>query len=342
MQQRVLDLLEPSEPKQYALRVVAKIARSRAADYRISLQIDTGAHRAERVLRGTDCADLVEAAAWLIALTVDPELSSSGPENRRAPTAAPSTAQSTSDSAGAARAAADPAQARRDAATTDGSRQTQVEAGDDAQKHGVDAHGTAREQSQTESPPADTPAEKRPTPEVAGPPSPPWPHSFRAGANAGVITGDGASAQAALGAFVGYGVGALYTQLRVHGSLPREVDVTPPGRVRLWALASELSECALFGGALRMGPCLGVSLLRSAAHLEGLATPRDRAYVWAAAIAGLQLFWLLPRHVELSLAAAARVPLSKRPRYVVEGLGTVVSAQSWAADLRLGVGFALR
>jgi hypothetical protein len=157
-----------------------------------------------------------------------------------------------------------------------------------------------------------------------------------------MVTGDGAGVQATLAAFLGYSVGLFYSQARVQGSLPREVAVGTTGKYRVWALTSELSECALFGTSLRVGPCLGIALVRSAAQVEGLTSARDRTYLWAAAEAGLQLFWLLPRHVELSLGAAARLPVTPRPRYVVEGLETVGSAQAWSADVRVGVGFALR
>jgi hypothetical protein len=342
---RVLALLTTAEPKLYTLRVIAKVSARHRADYQIALQIDTGAHRAERVLHASRCADLVEAAAWLIALTVDPTLSTGEPSETTAGEAAGTTGdnRARSTSIDASQGAPNDAHAR--APASEPSEPSAAETPASTRSHKPETRGGERSPKTPLPAPASgtaSGARRAAPPETAEPTSPPWPRAFRAGGTLGMITGDGAGMQAALAAFVGYGIGVFYSQARVQGSLPREIAVATAGTLRIWTLTSELSECALFGTSLRVGPCLGISLVRSAAELEGQAVAYGRPYLWAAADAGLQFFWLLPRHVELSLGAAARLPVTRRPRYVVEGLGTVGSAPTWSADVRVGVGFALR
>jgi hypothetical protein len=345
MRARISVLLAATEPKNYALTVVAKISGGRRSDYRITLQIDSSAHRAERVLHAASCSELAEAAAWLIALTVDPALSVGQDENT-AGTAHGPTAESAGASTAASRSLSSsdasapnetPTSARSGEASQPGPAATRAQP--------AEAHDTkhAPQKPMSFATGRSVSADQGPPPvRAAEPPSSAWPRSFRTGATLGMVTGDGAGVQAALAAFVGYGVGVFYTEASLQGSLPREVPLATTGTFRVWTLTTELRECALFGASLRVGPCLGASVVRNAAELQGLPGARDHAYLWAAADAGIQLYWLLPRRVELSLGAAARLPLSPRPRYVVEGLGTVVSTETWSADVRLGVGFALR
>lgn len=336
MQARIVSLLAEAEPKVYTLRVVAKVSARRRADYQITLQIDTDTHHAERALRGSRCDELIEAAAWLVALTVDPALSDERQDEQ--------VADAAETDSSAARAATE--QAGAVSAGTSHAHDTSANAvANGAARSSAQSERGERRAAKAKPAPNARPAETRTVSaavEPAKPASAPWPRSFRTGGTLGMITGDGAGIQAALSGFVGYGIGVFYSQARVQGSMPRETPLSPVGELRIWALTSELTECALFGRSLRAGPCLGASLVRTSAELNGLASSHERAYLWGAANGGLQLFWLVARRIELSFAALARLPLSPRPRYVVEGLETVGSTQTWSADVRLGLGFALR
>lgn len=334
-----MTLLEPSAPTVFDLRVQARVVRTRAAHgatrkdaYRISLEIDTGVHRAKRTLHAATCAELAETAAWLIALTVDPELSPPPTESEEDQVAQnpPEGARAGNPAKDKAAVASVPlpasdARANEEAAEAKAARSTQPKPQHSGARAAADPPRVSARSK------ADSVSRQ---------------HAFHAGASAGMVSGQGPFVQAALGAFAGYGFDFSYTQARVAGSLPRSVDVSPMGSARIWTLALEITECALFGKSVRAGPCLLASLLRSAAHLEGLTSARDRAYLWGSAGAGLQVFWRVTRRFELSLAGAANIPLSSRPRFVVEGTGAgaqpwSAAARAWSADLRLGIGVVL-
>jgi hypothetical protein len=75
---RVAALLANS-PAGEPLAAVARIESRRGA-YMLALELEHGGRRASRKLEGRDCAALAEAAAFLIAVTVDPQLPEPSPE----------------------------------------------------------------------------------------------------------------------------------------------------------------------------------------------------------------------------------------------------------------------
>jgi hypothetical protein len=72
LQARVGQLLARSEVSE-PLHAVGRITRQ-GDGYTLSLELDHGGHHGSRVLEGPSCASLAEAAAFLIAVTVDPNL----------------------------------------------------------------------------------------------------------------------------------------------------------------------------------------------------------------------------------------------------------------------------
>lgn len=319
---RIAALLTSARSERYALRVDARVQRAgKQGSYRIALRVVSTQHHAARVLEASDCAELAETAAWLVALTVDPELRPTEPAPEPAPDTIEPAAPSTATGDRAASQAEAPAQTAQRA-----------------------SRATANEAPKSPSAPpqsSSSPHEAAKAELTDRAPGPPWPRSFRLGANVGMVSGQGPGLQVGLGAFAGYSVGAFYTQARFLGSVPREVRIAGPAQVHVWALGAELAECALFGAALRVGPCIDVMILRSAADLTGLSAGRDRAYWWGVGGGGLALFWRVWKQLEFSLAGAAHLPLSRRPRFVVQGFGPVVTAAAWSADIRVGLGIVL-
>jgi hypothetical protein len=57
---------------------------------------------------------------------------------------------------------------------------------------------------------------------------------------------------------------------------------------------------------------------------------------------GLQFLWPLTRWLELSLSGGAGVPFTPRPRFTVEGVGSVAAASRWSGEARIGLIYVAR
>jgi hypothetical protein len=334
VQARVLALIgEGQAHASTALLAHATITQLRAR-YQLSLSLEQAGHRAVRVLRAAQCAELADTAAWLIALTVNPAIE----QSQGAAPSAQSNAPAASTGSGADRPGVAVERERVAPRTPAAEQAKAVSAGRAAVATPVadperSASPSQGGQNSGGSPPPEAPSRY-------GTSRRPAPRSLSLGVLAGLFLGAASVVQASVGAHAGVGVGWSYSQLRLSGLLPREFDVTGGGSARLWSLSLDLTQCALWGDAVRAGPCLGLSGLRTRADVRGLASATDRVGYWGIATAGLQLFWRLPRRLALVVSGAVGVPVSRRPRFVVEGLGTLAAARAWSLDARLGLAFA--
>jgi hypothetical protein len=141
---------------------------------------------------------------------------------------------------------------------------------------------------------------------------------------------------------VGLARGASYGELRADGLWPRseQVEGGGAGRVRIRSQALGIAGCAAWGARLRAGPCARVSLLRSVGEVSRITAPRgEQPLLWCAATLSALLGLRVYEGLELSLEAGVSAPLSARPRYTVEGRGSVQTARLWSMHAVLGLGF---
>jgi hypothetical protein len=273
-----------------------------------------GGHLAERSLESDSCEELVRAAAWLIAVAIDPTVHDHEGSQQAA---APSELASAADGSGS--------QA--------------------AQQAGQPRHGDSppREPARADAaPPGAASAQPRVADEARGDAR--WrPRYGRVGLLAGASFGTAAGAQAELGGSGGLGLNWLYSELELSVLLPRQEQLAADAVVRSWSLRFGLRECVLWGTQLRWGPCATLDGVRTVGHAEGLSTNQpDQALFWAVAGLALRVAWILPSRLELALAGGVGVPISPRPRFTVEGVGEVAPVSVWPGYVRIGFGFATR
>ncbi|HEX6239492.1 MAG TPA: hypothetical protein VFZ61_01310 [Polyangiales bacterium] len=285
-----------------------------AGRYRLHLHISTPATTADRQLHAARCDELVEAAAWLIALTVDPTLRTSSVEATEASDVAPRMTGDADSAGGPSRAPAS-APAADTASNAPAPRAPEVSA--------------KRAPSDTRSV---TPV-RRASPRVA--------LGVHLGARGGVFAGAGAGVQAALSTFVGLRAAWSFTQLHAAAFLPRAIELPAPASAESWSWTLGLAQCAHWGDRLRGGPCAMLTGLRTSTETRGVngAAPRQQV-LWATGGPGFTLLWRAWRGLELSAAGHMGIPISPRPRFSLEPLGPVISAEPWTVDLQLGISFA--
>lgn len=321
---------EPPAPLRAQVRIDRAMGR-----YRLRLVLEMRGHRAERTLHAASCDELSDTVAWLIALAVNPQLSPPSDEAE-----ARSGAQQGS------------AEVETEAAAQEGGTPRTHDPANDQEQTGADDDGktsAARNQGAENARAPSTQAAREAEPArasrgrlsiVSAGSESDYTRVLRTGANAGIFTGGPSGAQAALGAFVGLSLGWSHTQARLSGLLPRQVDIAAGASANIWSLTLDLTQCALWGRTIRAGPCVSLAGLRTAAEVRGISRATHQAALWANTTAGLQFFWRIARHLELSLSVGAGVPISPRPRFTVQGVGPVIAAKTWSSDTRLGLSFA--
>jgi hypothetical protein len=160
---------------------------------------------------------------------------------------------------------------------------------------------------------------------------------FGGGLAAG-FAGLAASAGAEAGVELGWFSAALFGAHHFE----RSHDLDAPGTsVDFSSLELGLVACAEWGDTLRAGPCLVVSGLRTAASTEGVAQGRDDSFVWGTAGASLAARYRFWDPLELWLDAGLWLPISSRPRFFVESLGTAGEAAAYGGRFRLGIAWRL-
>jgi hypothetical protein len=310
-----------SDQLQQLRTVEGHVTRSDTGMYELTLSAQHAerADLAVRRLSSYDCAELVPAAVWLIVLAAYP--AAQAPAGKVTPSlaAASTTTGVTSDVQAAAEGSGSDAGY---AASAEGERSSPepVSAapalhlrhdrasavGSDTLTDGSGVH-------------AKTPLHVR----VAG--------------LGGVLAGAGVPAQGTIGVAASLSLGILHTQASLIDALPAEHTIAQVGHVHLWSLAVGLSECALWGQRVSLGPCGGLALLRTSAHSRDFGYDAQRVVLWGMLELGARLLWKLGKSFELSLAGGVGTPLTPRPRFTVGGAGPVASATQWSEVAQLGL-----
>jgi hypothetical protein len=316
---QIAELLQAAGSQRAAPAVAAHIAIEQVGGrYRLRLRIASGTRNAARELHAPRCEELVEVAAWLVALAIDPALPSAVPDAEAGARELEGRTPRSASTSGDTDAAARPDQGAR-----------RADEGGDRTAATVSATAGAERAR-----PSDAASQR------GAAPATPVRLSFHAGVAGGVFAGAGVGAQAALSAFAALGADWSYTQARVTAHLPRSIEIGPGARAELWSWALELSECALWGRTLRGGPCVVLTGLRTNVEARGVSSGDPHPALWATAGAGMQLLWRIRGALELSLGSRVSVPVSPRPSFTVAPLGPVIRAEAWSVDAQLGLAFA--
>jgi hypothetical protein len=319
--------LGDSQDLQQLEKIDVRIRRSAAHGYELTLstQHKRSAAVALRRLHTRNCAELVPAAVWLIALAVCPSGEAGDGEGKhvRAPSVA--IAQGTSAVAGPEAAFAT-GEVAADALSVEPSATPPV-AARSTRDHTSFAAVSARAPATLDASPVERPNANL--------------HIGLAGLG-GVLGGAGVAAQGTIGFGGILSVGVFHTQASVIEVLPAQHGIAHAGTVHLSSLALGVSECALWGSGVRVGPCGGMALLRTSAWSQDFGYDAHRVVFWGMLELGLRMLWRLSSSLELSLSGAIGTPLSPRPRFTVSGAGAVATVARWSQAAQLGLIYVIR
>jgi hypothetical protein len=252
----------------------ARIEERADGGFRLLLELLTEAHRGERILEAHDCASLGEAAAWFIALAIDPDLATrQPPPPEPRPTAEPARAPV------APRAARVPPPAQA-------------------------THGA-------------------------------W---WRAGIAGGFVSHGVVGAQGQLSAFAGLGKRWSYSELSLAQLFERSRVLTEGAAARFSGQALTLAQCAEAALGLHVAPCIGLIGERTVGIARYIVEGREKTVYWLQGAAVLKLFYVPRAPLELSVQGFAAVPITGRPRFKVEGLGTIAQASFVSYGMCAGIG----
>jgi len=320
------------QPLRRDLKVRARVQRAARARYVLWLVLHADDYHAERRLESKSCSSVTDAALWLIAVALDPNLSA-GPVEPVPPSAAPLTQApptTTVDrpaapaSTGADRSQS-PSVARADGPPSAPASATET---------------TAMAVVVTPAAPATT------QPAARGAGRAPWrvdwsalPRWWRAGLFGGVWSAALPAPQASVGARLGLGLGVLYAELRGALELPREQRVADASAVRFATQDLGLALCSQWGDRVRAGPCATATALRTTGSTRGETESDEQALPWGAAGVSLELGFRPVRGLEIMLETGVQLPISARPRFTVPGVGEVAVASPVTVYARLGLGF---
>jgi hypothetical protein len=164
----------------------------------------------------------------------------------------------------------------------------------------------------------------------------------RVAGSGGIFAGGGVGPQGTLGLATGLSFGPFHTQAGLWGLLPAERNVANAGHVQLWSLALRLSECALWGQRVQVGPCAGLALLRTSGHSQDFGHDVHRVVLWGALEIGLRALWRVANSFELGLAGGIGTPITPRPRFTVDGAGAVATVPRWSQQAQLELIYLVR
>jgi hypothetical protein len=167
------------------------------------------------------------------------------------------------------------------------------------------------------------------------------PRSYRAGTFAGVGDTDLPAPQASVGARFGLAFGPIYAELAYAHHFARRSLFPGVGDAKI-ALTTEILRargCYEWGERLRFGPCVTVEALFTEGQVRGVTEPGEARTAWLLGGFAVQLAYLVYGPLEAMLDAGLDGALSSRPRFEVEGVGTVAegAAVSWNTHLGLGI-----
>jgi hypothetical protein len=288
---------------------VAGHVRVEGKQWTLRLELTLPGQRSSRELHGRDCQSLSAAAVWLVALTLDPSLSTRAPAD-------PSAGDPASD---------DPA----------------VAAGPEQAQSGAEPAPTP---SQGSTPPAGTPAAPAADGvEAAASPSASDTRSLaaRLGAFGGVFSAGLAGPQASAGLRTGLGLDAYRFELSAIYHFARSESLTvAAGSAQYETLELAIAGCRTWGDTFRAGPCLQLSAMRTRGRASGFAGARTDALFWATAGASGILAYPLSDTFEVRLDAGLWLPISRRPEFFVatqSGENTVGDTHVLGLFARLGL-----
>lgn len=164
---------------------------------------------------------------------------------------------------------------------------------------------------------------------------------YRVGLFTGVWAAGLPSPQASLGLRLGLGMGRGYLELRGAHMFSRSADAAS-GELQASSQELGITGCLDFGARLRGGPCAVLSGLRTHASTRGISAPAEDTIWWASAGLAAHLSWLVRAPWELHAEAGAALPISPRPRFLVEGEAPVLVAHPVSAYGQLGVSLRLK
>jgi hypothetical protein len=302
VEQRLQHIVSADLAARLDVRVHGVVRRTKHKSYALELSINADDYRVERSLESASCRSVADAAAWFIAMALDPSLSN--------------------PSAVAEGTSSDPPATVNTPAAVAAARQ---------ERPSTPAVSAPPEQAV-----ATRTRERRDSPAPA--PATGWRHWWRSGIDAGVWSGGLPAPQASLGARAGLGIGVLYSELQVDWMFARTRTLSDGAQVSFTTQQLGLASCPQWGGRVRAGPCATLHVLRS----EGSATHTDdankRALFWASAGVSVQLGWKLQKWLELMVESGVQLPISPRPSFSIEGLGAASVASRLGGYARLGVG----
>lgn len=328
---RIAELVEQSGAARTELRVQASIkARGAAPErvYTLILTLDGPDYHASRRLQAQRCASLAEAAAWMIAVALVPG-SSEQPD--RAP------GRATASEEGVPSAVNTSASAARGAASADPRPADASESASDRRRA---AAAPPPLSASNAAPSGRSGGSDRPrvlSPRAAGPA---WRRWWEAGASAGLSATGLPPAALGVGAHAGLGFGVLLFELRAAFQPARTRALSTGERATFRTQMVGLFACATWGAPLRVAPCLGLELLRSAARVRGVDQATAPSVLWAGLGPSLRVSYDTRRWLTLEGLAGVQLPLSARPRFTIEGLGEV--ARAWPLSVYARVGFGIR
>jgi hypothetical protein len=296
------------------LRASGRVA-ARRGGFKLDLTIDLAGRHAARALTSPSCETLALTAAWLIAVSMDPNLALSAPaaaaENapaeEQAQPAATSAAAGSERAGAASGAEAEPSKEQPAAPSTSAAR-------------------PARTPNAAES--AVVPRATKPNGQRAL-----W---GRAGAFTGLWSAGLPGPQVSLGARAGLGFGLGYLELRGAHAFAR-ARRGPLGSVQVDNQELGIAGCAQWGDHLRGGPCLTLSALRTHARMDGARSGGDDVIFWANAGAGANLAYVVHAPLELHAEAGLSLPISARPRFLLRTGGELERASFLAGYAVLSV-----
>jgi len=162
---------------------------------------------------------------------------------------------------------------------------------------------------------------------------------LRIGVLGGVYHAGLPATQGSLGVRVGGSAGPVYLEFAAAHLFARRLDLTLGADGTLASQLLRARGCVEWGDRLRAGPCAAITVLRSVGELSsGAQSASPGQALWLSTGLAVQVGYVVWAALEAVFDAGFDVALSARPRFEVDGLGTVATAQLVSLHTTLGLG----